>query len=181
MMHSRYIHRMFYSLLRTVSLQLLLSLPHCRHQLVSLHPPSGNSAEVLGSGSHWFPLVRGGWRGCACDCGEEEFNSVGGGEGEEDERRSEESKLYQTHSLSEEACRNAYYASPTVVWALKFASVVDNSPRDILVVQPQLSMSASYTRISYNCAHSPFHSSPHSSPSITDTPPHWCTKKFTDL
>ena len=52
-MHSRCIlHSMFYSLLRTVSLQLLLSLPHCCHQLVSLHPPAGNSVEVLGSSSH---------------------------------------------------------------------------------------------------------------------------------
>ena len=77
---------LLYNSLRTVSLQLSLSLPYCRH-LVSLHPPAGNSAEVRGSGSHQFPLVRGGGRGCARDCGEEEFISVGGGEGEEDERR----------------------------------------------------------------------------------------------
>ena len=44
--------------------------------------------------------MRGGGRGCACDYGEEGFNSVGGGEGEEDERRQQ---IYQMHSLSEEA------------------------------------------------------------------------------
>lgn len=32
--------------------------------------------------------MRGGGRGCACDYGEEEFNSVGGGEGEEDKEDS---------------------------------------------------------------------------------------------
>ena len=75
--------------------------------------------------------MRGGGRGCACDYGEEEFNSVGGGKGEEDESRQH---IYQMHSLSEEAYytynrqykelpRGTDQGPPAVVWAPKISPI----------------------------------------------------------